>query len=85
MDNTMRLQPPVFCVISLPAMKIQHIPFMDGAEEIEVDFDIPMAPVLSTEQEINGAIAAFYPGVLERLHQMVGEDFYLVFTSIFFF
>ncbi|MEY8233252.1 DUF5688 family protein [Oscillospiraceae bacterium 50-16] len=83
MDNTMRLQPPVFCVISLPAMKIQHIPFMDGAEEIEVDFDIPMAPVLSTEQEINGAIAAFYPGVLERLHQMVGEDFYLVFTSIY--
>ena len=83
MDNTMRLQPPVFCVISLPAMKIQHIPFMDGAEEIEVDFDIPMAPVLSTEQEINGAIAAFYPGVLERLYQMVGEDFYLVFTSIY--
>lgn len=83
MDNTMRLQPPVFCVISLPAMKVQHIPFMDGAEEIEVDFDIPMAPVLSTEQEINGAIAAFYPGVLERLHQMVGEDFYLVFTSIY--
>ena len=83
MDNTMRLQPPVFCVISLPAMKVQHIPFMDRAEEIEVDFDIPMAPVLSTEQEINGAIAAFYPGVLERLHQMVGEDFYLVFTSIY--
>ena len=83
MSNTMRLQPPVFCILSLPAMKVTHIHFMDGAERVEVDFDCPMAPVLSTEQEINGAIAAFYPWVLERLYQMVGEDFYLVFTSIY--
>ena len=64
-------------------MKVKHIPFMGGEKEVEIDFDTPMAPVLSTEQEINGAIAAFYPGVLERLYQMVGEDFYLVFTSIY--
>lgn len=83
MDNTMRLQPPVFCIISLPAMKANHIPFMNEDDGVKIDFDNPMAPVLSTEQEINGAIAAFYPGVLERLHQMVGEDFYLVFTSIY--
>ena len=83
MSNTMRLQPPVFCIISLPAMKVKHVPFMGGEKEVEIDFDTPMSPVLSTEQEINGAIAAFYPGVLERLYQMVGEDFYLVFTSIY--
>ena len=83
MSNTMRLQPPVFCIISLPAMKVKYIPFMDGTDGVEVDLDCPMAPVLSTEQEINGAIAAFYPGVLERLHQIVGEDFHLVFTSIY--
>lgn len=83
MSNTMRLQPPVFCIISFPAMKVKHIPFMGEEKEVEIDFDTPMAPVLSTEQEINGAIAAFYPGVLERLYQMVGEDFYLVFTSIY--
>ena len=41
-----------------------------------------MSPALTTEQEINGAIAAFYPSVLERLYQVIGGDFYLVFTSI---
>ena len=80
--NTMRLQPPVFCATAFPQMKAQHIPFM-GLEMVKINFDSPMAPVLSTTQEINGAIAAFYPGVLKRIYQIIGEDFYLVFTSIY--
>jgi len=39
--------------------------------------------MLTTEQEVNGAIAAFFPAVQERLYQMTGgKDYYLVFTSI---
>lgn len=84
LENTMRLQPPVFCrIISGIGGQFQqkHIPFMED-ESVVFNFDNPMAPALTTEQEINGAIAAFYPGVLERLYRMVGGDFYLIFTSI---
>lgn len=84
LENTMRLQPPVFLDISSsfrPSLKIKHILFMDD-DTVKTDFDSRMALALSTAQEINGAIAVFYPGVQERLYQMVGGDFYLVFTSI---
>lgn len=84
LENTMRLQPPVFCTIidGLGGqLQQKHIPFTD--EEIaKINFDSAMSPALTTEQEINGAIAAFYPSVLERLYQVIGGDFYLVFTSI---
>lgn len=55
--------------------------FMDD-DAVKSGFDSRMAPALSAVQGLNGAIAAFYPGVQERLYQMVGGDFYLVFTSI---
>lgn len=38
--------------------------------------------VLTNTLEINGAIAAFYPGVARRIAEGFGEDFYLAFTSI---
>ena len=38
--------------------------------------------ILTTTQVTNGAIAAFYPGVLERIADIAGDDLYLVFTSI---
>lgn len=86
LENTMRLQPPVFCHISMGLdggnLKSMHVRFMDD-ESIRIDFNNPLAPALTTEQEVNGAVAAFYPGVLERLHRMVGGDFYLVFSSIY--
>ncbi len=83
MENTMRLQPPVFYYITgKPGGPSgpPKVPFMED-ESIRVDFNDPLAPVLTTEQTVNGAVAAFYPGVLERLHRMAGEDIYLVFTG----
>lgn len=84
MENTMRLQPPVLYHIIGEIggqTKPRKISFMED-EGISVDFDDPFAPILTTQQEVNGAVAAFYPGVLERLYRMVGEDFYLVFSGI---
>lgn len=84
LENTMRLQPPIcFDIASVLKgnLRPQHIPFMDD-ESVSFDFDGPIAPTLSTEQEVNGAIAAFYPGVLDRLCRMAGGDVYVVFTSI---
>lgn len=37
---------------------------------------------LSTTERTNGAIAAFLPGVAERLGALIGGGFYMVFTSI---
>ncbi len=79
--NTMRLQPPVFCrLIGGSHVQVRRVRFME--EDANLDFNAALSPILTTVQEINGAIAAFYPGVLERLREMVGGDFYLVFTSI---
>ena len=38
--------------------------------------------ISSLAVEINGAIALFYPGVLKKLSESLGEDFYIAFTSI---
>jgi len=86
LENTMRLQPPVFCHVAMGlsggGLKSRHVRLMDD-ESVRIDFNSPLAPPLTTEQEVNGAVAAFYPGVLERLYRMVGGDFYLVFSSIY--
>lgn len=85
LENTMRLQPPVLCQIIRgigSQLQQKHVHFMKD-ESVTFNFDNPLAPALTTEQEVNGAIAAFYPGVLERLYQMVSGDFYLMFTSIY--
>lgn len=37
---------------------------------------------LTTTRRINGAIALFYPGVKERLCELLGGDFYVAFTSV---
>lgn len=38
--------------------------------------------ILTNTLEINGAISAFYPGVAEKISEMLEDDFYLGFTSI---
>ncbi len=40
-------------------------------------------PTLTTTSQMNGAIAFFYPGVMEKIAQMAGDkDYYVAFTSI---
>ncbi len=36
---------------------------------------------LSTNAKENGAVSVFYPGVLQRLAQLMGSDLYILFTS----
>lgn len=38
--------------------------------------------ILTTTNRLNGAIAWFYPGVKERLAELMGGDYYVGFTSI---
>ena len=48
-------------------------------DEFEGDFPYVC---LTTEKKINGAIAAFMPGVAKRIANAFGSDIYLVFTSV---
>lgn len=80
--NTMTRQPPVLCpLMPSQGLSVRKVRFLED-ESVSFHFDQPMAPILTTEQGVNGAIAAFYPGVLQRLYRMIGDDYYLSFTGI---
>lgn len=85
MENTVRLQPPVLYRTSDIMRNFGSQPpmihFMEG-DCPKIDFSVSTPPLLSTEQHVNGAIAVFYPGVLERLYQIIGGEFYLSCISI---
>ena len=54
--------------------------FMDPACELKIGFnDIP---VVTTSNFDNGAAAIFYPGVKEKLAEMTGKSYYVVFTNV---
>ena len=39
-------------------------------------------PTVTTTKQVNGAVAMFYPGVKERIAELYGDSYYVVFTSI---
>ncbi len=51
-----------------------------GSDMDKIDFH--RSPIVTTTKQLNGAIAIFYPGVMERIAQMAGGSYYIVFTSI---
>jgi hypothetical protein len=55
--------------------------FMNLCREYAIKKD-SMGSCLSTTKRTNGAVAIFLPGVARRIGQLMGEDFYVVFTSI---
>ena len=62
--------------------------FLEGEEGVPIRID-PRDAVqgnvgyrLTTTSRINGAIAIFYPGVRERLAELLHGDFYVVFYSV---
>ena len=50
-------------------------------DEIE-DFSSLLTPCLTTKNKLNGAVAAFMPGVAKRIGDLFREDYYLVFSSV---
>ena len=45
-------------------------------------FERSFAPVVTTTRVTNGAIAMFYPGVLQKIAEMCNGSYYIAFTSI---
>lgn len=55
--------------------------FLDSMKEYHMS-KAPAGNCLSTEKKTNGAVAVFYPGVADRIAQLLDDSFYLVFTSV---
>lgn len=80
MKNTMKLFPAAVC---------NYGNGCEDADFLKTEFnsiDEITSPVgtilLSTSKAANGALAIFYPGVREKLHQLLGDDFYVVFMNV---
>ncbi len=82
MGNTYVMAPPR---MYLKAMDLANPPYHRGAF-MALNSDItslsPLAvPTVTTTSQINGAIAMFYPGVMKRIAELFGDDYYIAFTG----
>ena len=81
-SNTYIMAPPR---IYLNPMDLVNPPYHKGAF-MALNSDItslpPLAvPTVTTTAQINGAIAMFYPGVMKRIGELFGDDYYIAFTG----
>ncbi|MBQ4650924.1 MAG: hypothetical protein IJB73_09515 [Firmicutes bacterium] len=75
-DNMQRRMPAVF--ISAVDKALQKMDFPPEARDA-----LKLAPekdlyILTTEAPIEGAAAVFYPGMMDMIHDYIGQDFYIV-------
>ena len=82
MSNTYIMAPPR---IYLNPMDLVNPPYHRGAF-MALNSDItsisPLTvPTVTTTAQINGAIAMFYPGVMKRIAELFGDDYYIAFTG----
>ena len=82
MSNTYIMAPPR---IYLNPADLANPPYHKGAF-MALNSDItslsPLAvPTVTTTAQINGAIAMFYPGVMKRIAELFGDDYYIAFTG----
>ena len=82
MKNTARLFPP--CVFNKKTGK--EVNFLAEKGLTKKDITAPFSPIecilLSTFTTTNGAIALFYPGVIEKMMKIMGGFFVAVFMNI---
>lgn len=82
MGNTYLMAPPR---MYLNPMDLVNPPYHRGAF-MALNSDItslaPLAvPIVTTTSQLNGAIAMFYPGVMKRIAELFGDDYYIAFTG----
>ncbi len=81
MENTMRLQTPMICALDFSnGLSLKKVKIME--KDVKISSDVKGFHVLTTDQELNGAIAGFYAPVQERLYRMIHGEYYMVFDSI---
>ena len=78
LKNTCQMTPPL---IYTNGKNKSGGSFMDNGAFCLSKSDKVMGVRLSTNTKEYGAISVFYPGVLQRLAQLMGSDLYILFTS----
>ena len=88
MENSPRLFPPMIenigTMLRLFEMKAAGLEEEDISEirkTMDQDMQIPMLVVTNREQ-INGASALFYPGILDQVGEMMGEGYFILPSSV---
>lgn len=83
MANTNRLFPPrIYNTIEeLRELRYEVGDYMAKEANFAINTTY-VASVFTTIPVTNGSISFFYPGVKEKIAEMAGEDYYVVFTSI---
>ncbi len=87
LENTERYAPPRMTTPKLITIDPVKGLIAKGEDFMREDYKLPKLRfnagyVLTTERQVNGAIALFYPGVQERLAELFGGSYYVAFTSI---
>lgn len=77
--NTYQMAPPLICTNDENKWGGS---FMENGAFCLSKSDKVMGVRLSTNTKEYGAISVFYPGVLQRLAQLMGSDLYILFTSV---
>ena len=77
MENALKKEQPRILDFMRVIMDPDGCP-LDGIE----DFSSLVTPCLTTERKLNGAVASFIPGVAKRIGDLIGEDYYMVFSSV---
>ncbi|MDD6516214.1 MAG: DUF5688 family protein [bacterium] len=87
-ENSPRLFPPMIenigTMLRLFEMKAAGLEEEDISEirkTMDQDMQIPMLVVTNREQ-INGASALFYPGILDQVGEMMGEGYFILPSSV---
>ena len=88
MENSPRLFPPMIENIGIMMRLIEMKTAGLGEEDINAlretmdqEMQIPMLVVTNREQ-INGASALFYPGILDQVAEMMGEGYFILPSSV---
>ena len=78
LKNTCQMAPPLICTNDENKWRGS---FMENGASCLSKSDRVRGIQLSTTAEEYGAVSVFYPGVLQRLAQLMGSDLYILFTS----
>ena len=83
LGNTYMMAPPrmYFSALDVTDPPYERGAFMALNSQITT-IQPSQVPIVTTTSQMNGAIAMFYPGVMEKIAEMIGGDYYVAFTSM---
>lgn len=83
LENTLKLyEPRIYADITDAFSNDSDVGEFMSKDSLRLSFNRGSAPMVTTNKRLNGATAMFIPGVQEKLYNLIGNEYYVVFTSI---